>query len=61
MPVANIAEQIVIEAMNRGWADKDSSIPFLLQEEAAGVQVRAPDVDPEKAARFISTHPEVNR
>ena len=58
MPVANIAEQIAIEAMNRGWADKDSGITFVLQEEAAGVQVRAPDVDPEKAARFISTHPE---
>jgi 3-hydroxyisobutyrate dehydrogenase len=58
MPVANIAEQIAIEAMNRGWGEKDSSITFLLQEEAAGVEVRAPDVDPEKAARFISTHPE---
>jgi 3-hydroxyisobutyrate dehydrogenase-like beta-hydroxyacid dehydrogenase len=61
MPVANIAEQIAIEAMNRGWADKDSGISFVLQEEAAGVQVRAPDVDPEKAARFISTHPETDR
>jgi 3-hydroxyisobutyrate dehydrogenase len=61
MPVANIAEQIAIEAMNRGWADKDSGITFVLQEEAAGVQVRAPDVDPEKAARFISTHPETDR
>ncbi len=58
MPVANIAEQIAIEAMNRGWGEKDSSITFLLQEEAAGVEVRASDVDPEKAARFISTHPE---
>jgi len=36
----------------------DSSVTFLLQEEAAGVEVRAPDVDPEKAARFISTHAE---
>jgi 3-hydroxyisobutyrate dehydrogenase len=61
MPVANLAEQIVIEAMNRGWSDKDSSIAFLLQEEAAGVQVRAPEMDPEKAARFISTHPEGDR
>ena len=61
MPVAAIAEQIAIEAMNRGWAEKDSGITFLLQEEAAGVQVRAPDVDPEKAARFISTHPEGDR
>src|ERR687885_243091 len=61
MPVANIAEQIAIQAINRGWGDKDSSITFLLQEEAAGVEVRAPGVDPEKAARFISTHPEGDR
>jgi hypothetical protein len=45
--------------MNRGWGEKDSRITFLRQEEAAGVEVRAPDVDPERAARFISTHVEV--
>ena len=58
MPVANLAEQIAIEAMNRGWGDRDSSVTFLLQEEEASVQVRAPQVDPAKAARFITTHPE---
>ena len=58
MPVANIAEQIAIASMNRGWGSKDSSISFLLQEEAAGVEVRAPHVDPVKAAKFISTHPD---
>ena len=58
MPVANLAEQIAIEAMNRGWGDKDSSVTFLLQEEQAGVDVRAPQVDPAKAARFITTHPD---
>lgn len=62
MPVANLAEQIVIEAMNRGgWGDRDSSITFRLQEEAAGVEVRAPAVDPGKAATFVSTHPEGDR
>lgn len=41
MPVANLAEQIVIEAMNRGgWGDRDRSITFRLQEEAAGVSAR---------------------
>lgn len=60
MPIANIAEQIAIEGMNRGWGDKDNSILFLLQEEAASVKVRAPHVDGEKAARFISTHPEIS-
>jgi len=59
MPIANLAEQIAIQGMNRGWGDKDSSVTFLLQEEAADVQVRAPHVDPNKAAKFISTHPEV--
>jgi 3-hydroxyisobutyrate dehydrogenase len=59
MPVANLAEQIAIQGMNRGWGKLDSSVTFQLQEEAAKVQVRAPHVDPEKAAKFISTHPNV--
>ncbi len=58
MPVANLAEQIAIEGMNRGWGDMDSSVTFLLQEEAAGVEVRVPDVDVARAARFITTHPD---
>ena len=58
MPVANLAEQIAIEAMNRGCGEKDSSVTFLLQEERASVEVRAPQVDPAKAARFITTHPD---
>ena len=58
MPVANLAEQIAIQGMNRGWGDRDSSVTFLLQEEQAGVEVRAPHVDPAKAARFITTHPD---
>ena len=58
MPLANLVEQIAIEGMNRGWGEKDSSVTFLLQEEQAGVEVRAPHVDPAQAARFISTHPE---
>ena len=58
MPVANLAEQTAIEGLNRGWGDLDSSVTFRLQEEAAGVEVRAPEVDVERAARFISTHPD---
>ena len=58
MPVANLVEQIAIQGMNRGWANRDSSVTFLLQEEQAGVEVRAPHVDPAKAARFITTHPD---
>jgi 3-hydroxyisobutyrate dehydrogenase len=41
MPMAAVAEQIMMEAMARGWGDKDSTAPWMLQEEAAGVQVRA--------------------
>jgi 3-hydroxyisobutyrate dehydrogenase len=58
LPVATLVEQTVIEALNRGWGEMDSNVPFLLQEEAAGVQVRAPQVDPVKAGQFITTHPE---
>ena len=58
MPVANLAEQIAIEAMNRGWGEMDSSVTFRLQEERSGAEVRASGVDAAKAARFITTHPE---
>jgi 3-hydroxyisobutyrate dehydrogenase len=58
MPMANLAEQIAIEALNRGWAGQDNNVVFRLQEEAAGVEVRAPHVDPARSARFITTHPE---
>ena len=44
--------------MNRGWGNADSSSTVRLQEEQAGVEVRAPQVDPERAARFITTHPD---
>ena len=59
MPVANLVEQIAIQGMNRGWGGRDSSVTFLLQEEQAGVEVRAAGVDPVRAGRFITTHPEV--
>ena len=46
MPVADTAELLMMQAMNRGWAEKDYSIYLLLQEEAAGVEMRTetPDV-----------------
>jgi 3-hydroxyisobutyrate dehydrogenase len=58
MPMTTLAEQIAMEAMNRGWGDEDNNVVFRLQEEAAGVEVRAPHVDPARAARFITTHPD---
>jgi 3-hydroxyisobutyrate dehydrogenase len=41
MPMAALYEQTMIEALTRGWGDKDSLSPWMLQEEAAGVKVRA--------------------
>lgn len=41
MPMASLGEQVMIEVMARGWGDKDSTSPWMLQEEAAGVKVRA--------------------
>ena len=55
---ATLAQQIMVQAINRGWGHEDGSITFRLQEEAAGVEVRASGVDPDRAARFITTHPD---
>ena len=41
MPLATAGEQQLIEAMARGWGEKDSTAPWMLQEERAGVTVRA--------------------
>jgi 3-hydroxyisobutyrate dehydrogenase len=43
MRLANLALQELTEAMVRGWADRDSRVAMLLQEERAGVEVRAPE------------------
>ena len=40
MPLAAVAEQSLIECLNRGWGGKDMSAAFALQEERAQVQVR---------------------
>lgn len=58
MPIANISEQIALEALNMGLGEKDSSATFLVQEKMAGVEVRANHVDPVKAGKFITTHPD---
>jgi 3-hydroxyisobutyrate dehydrogenase len=58
LPLANFAEQKLIEAMNRGWGDQSAyTVTFKLQEEAAQVKLQADGVDPEKAGKYISTHP----
>ena len=40
MPVANVVEQIMMQAMNRGWSEKDRTIAVQLQEEISGVKIR---------------------
>jgi 3-hydroxyisobutyrate dehydrogenase-like beta-hydroxyacid dehydrogenase len=41
MRLANLALAEMTEAINRGWGDRDSRVAMLLQEERAGVEVRA--------------------
>ena len=41
MPMAAAGEQILVEAMARGWGERDSTSPWQLQEQRAGVEVRA--------------------
>ena len=60
LPLANLAEKNLVAAVDRGWGDKSAyTVTFVLQEEAANVELRA-DVDPAHAAKYISTHPELS-
>lgn len=59
LPVSNLVEQIIVQAINRGWGEATGyTVTYRLQEEAAGVSLRAEGVDPKQAAKYISTHPE---
>ena len=42
MRLANMTLAELTEAMNRGWAGRDSRVAMLLQEERAGVEVQVP-------------------
>jgi 3-hydroxyisobutyrate dehydrogenase-like beta-hydroxyacid dehydrogenase len=42
MRVANLALEELTEALNRGWAGRDSRVAMLLQEERAGVKIVVP-------------------
>jgi 3-hydroxyisobutyrate dehydrogenase len=41
MPIAALVEQIMIQAINRGWSDQSTASLFRLQEESAGIEVRS--------------------
>jgi 3-hydroxyisobutyrate dehydrogenase len=43
MRLANLALEELTEAMNRGWAARDSRVAMLLQEERAGVEIKVPE------------------
>jgi 3-hydroxyisobutyrate dehydrogenase len=41
IPIAALVEQMMIQAINRGWSDQSTASLFRLQEEAAGIEVRS--------------------
>lgn len=43
MRLANLVLEELTEALNRGWADRDSRVAMLLQEQRAGVDIRVPE------------------
>jgi 3-hydroxyisobutyrate dehydrogenase len=49
MRLCNLALAEMTEAMNRGWAGRDSRVPMLLQEERAGVEIKIPEDQVRKA------------
>ena len=40
-PIARMVKETIEEGIDRGWGNRDSSVTFALQEEAAGVEVRS--------------------
>ena len=48
MPLAEVCRDLYTQAMERGWAERDSSIVLTLQEERSGVEVRL--LNPERPA-----------
>jgi 3-hydroxyisobutyrate dehydrogenase len=46
MPLVEQAHQVMKEAMERGWADKDSIVTFRLAEERTGVRIRSKEGRP---------------
>ena len=49
MRVANLALEEMTEALNRGWAQRDSRVAMLLQEERSGVKIAVPAEELKKA------------
>jgi phosphoribosyl-ATP pyrophosphohydrolase len=45
------------EALNRGWAERDSRVAMLLQEERAGVQIKVTEEAIKEALAIDKTPP----
>jgi 3-hydroxyisobutyrate dehydrogenase len=45
MRIAALTHAEMTEALNRGWGERDSRVPMLLQEERAGVEIKVPQTD----------------
>jgi 3-hydroxyisobutyrate dehydrogenase len=45
MKLANLTLEEMTEALNRGWAERDSRVAMLLQEERAGVDIEVAQTD----------------
>jgi 3-hydroxyisobutyrate dehydrogenase len=54
MRIANMALAELSEALNRGWGDRDSRSPMILQQERAGVEIR---VDPKRIEEALERDP----
>ena len=54
MRLANLALEEMTEAMNRGWAERDSRVAMTLELERAGVAIK---VDPERLRAILAADP----
>jgi 3-hydroxyisobutyrate dehydrogenase len=54
MRIANLALAELSEALNRGWGDRDSRSPMVLQQERAGVEIK---VDEKRIAEALARDP----
>jgi 3-hydroxyisobutyrate dehydrogenase len=57
MRLANITLEEMTEALNRGWAERDSRVAMLLQEERAGVQIKVTEEAIKEALAIDKTPP----
>jgi 3-hydroxyisobutyrate dehydrogenase-like beta-hydroxyacid dehydrogenase len=54
MRISDLAHAELTEALNRGWAGRDSRVAMLLQVERAGIEL---EVDPEAMQEALRTEP----